>query len=54
MDHGEVSFKAKEDLISPHASQLGHIPGEEQRLLHRVCNVAGHSSSKITDRSIDK
>ena len=54
MYHGEVSFKAKEDLMSPYASQLGHIPREEQRLLHRVCNVAGRSSLKITNRSIGK
>ena len=54
MYHGEVSFKAKEDLMSPHASQLGHILGEEQSLLHHICNVASHSSLKIADRGIGK
>ena len=54
MYHGKVSFKAKEDLMSPHASQLSHILGEEQSLLHCVCNVASHSSLKIADRGIGK
>ena len=47
MYHGNVSFKAKEDLMSPHASKLSHIPGEEQSLLHRVCNVSTLSPSNI-------
>ena len=54
MYHGEVSFKAKEDLMSPHALQLGYIPGEEQSLLLHICNVANHSSLKIVDGSIGK
>ena len=52
MYHGNVSFKAKEDLMSPHASKLSHIPGEEQSLLHRVCNVSTLSFLEIADRGI--
>ena len=54
MYHGKVSFKAKEDLMSPHASQLDHIHREEQSLLHYICNVAYCSSLKIMDGSIGK
>ena len=54
MYHGNVSFKAKEDLMSPHASKLSHIPGEEQSLLHRVCNVSTLSFLEIVDRGIDE
>ena len=40
--------------MSPHPSQLGHILGEQQSLLHCICNVAGYSSLEIADGSIDK
>ena len=40
--------------MSPHALQLGHILGEQQRLLHRIYNVAGCSSLEIVDGGVGK
>ena len=52
MYHGKVSFKAKEDLMSPYASELSHIHRKERSLLNRVCNIAALSSLEIADRGI--
>jgi len=38
--HAQMSFTVEEDLILPHAPQVGHIFWEQQGLLHGRGNLA--------------
>ena len=45
--HAQISFTVGEDLILPHASQVGHIFWEQQGLLHSWGNMAPNAPVEV-------